>query len=439
MSQQGATKGRIDRRALIRSLGSAGATAAWISAAGPRALGAAQLAKPSSDALGKTIALAAAGPGGNPNYVAEDDLKFLPPQEIPAGQPAHLFASLGKEKLLNTYQRMVRSRKWETTMKDLFLGGKDGLAGAFHMYIGQEAIACGVTAALADDDYIVSTHRGHGHLIAKGVELNKMSAEIFFKSTGANHGYSGSMHMLDTSKGVLGMNGIVGASFYIATGAAYSAVVRKTKQVAVAFAGDGAANSVYYFSAVRNATMYKLPAIFVIENNFQQQGVPMATVTPTRQISDYTKGLGIPSVTLDGNDAAAVYAATKAAVNRARSGGGPSVIDAITYRWYDHAGTAGAKIGVDGAFGLSYRSDEAVRQWMLRDPIARLKTFLLERKLVTETELTRIDVDAQAAVDGSIEFARNSPDPKAEDGLKNVYAGITVAPTQFFGGEPQHG
>ena len=165
----------------------------------------------------------------------------------------------------------------------------------------------------------------------------------------------------------------------------------------------------------------------------------MATVTPTRQISDYTKGLGIPSATLDGNDVAAVYAATKAAVDRARSGGGPSVIDAITYRWYDHAGTAGAKIGVDGAFGLSYRSDEAVRQWMLRDPIARLKSFLLERKLVTETELTRIDVDAQAAVDGSIEFARNSPDPKAEDGLKNVYAGITVAPTQFFVGEPQHG
>lgn len=439
MSQQGTTKGRIDRRTLIRTLGSAGATAAWVSAAAPRPLGAGQPTKPSSGVLGKTITLAATGPGGNPNYVPEDDLKFLPPQEIPAGQAAELFAGLPKEKLLASYERMVKSRKWETTMKDLFLGGKDGLAGAFHMYVGQEAIACGVTAALDDNDYIVSTHRGHGHLIAKGVDLNKMSAEIFFKSTGANHGYSGSMHMLDTSKSVLGMNGIVGASFYIAAGAAYSAVVRKTKQVAIAFAGDGAANSVYYFSAVRNATMYKLPAIFVIENNFQQQGVPMPTVTPTRQIADYTKGLGIPSVTLDGNDVAAVYAATKAAVDRARSGAGPSVIDAITYRWYDHAGTAGAKIGADGAFGLSYRSDEAVRQWMSRDPIVRLKTFLLERKLATESELARIDGDAQAAVDASIEFARKSPDPKAEDGLKNVYAGLSVAPTQFLGGEPQHG
>jgi len=181
--------------------------------------------------------------------------------------------------------------------------------------------------------------------------------------------------------------------------------------------------------------MYKLPAIFVIENNFQQQGVPMATVTPTRQISDYTKGLGIPSVTVDGNDVAAVYAATKTAVDRARSGTGPSVIDAITYRWYDHAGTAGAKIGVDGAFGLSYRSDEAVRQWMSRDPIARLKTFLLERKLATDSELARIGENAQAAVDASIEFARKGPDPKPEDGLKNVYAGFSVAPTQFFGGQ----
>jgi len=193
---------------------------------------------------------------------------------------------------------------------------------------------------------------------------------------------------------------------------------------------------VYYFSAVRNSAMYKLPAIFVIENNFQQQGVPMATVTPTRQISDYTKGLGVPSVTIDGNDVASMYAAARQAVERARAGGGPSVIEGITFRWYDHAGVAGAKAGADGAFGLAYRSDEAVRQWMARDPIARFRTFLLERKLASESELAAIDAGAQSAVDASIEFARRSPDPRPEDGLKNVYAKGSVAPTQFFGAVP---
>jgi acetoin:2,6-dichlorophenolindophenol oxidoreductase subunit alpha len=434
--EQEVTRVIIDRRTLIKTLGSAGATAAFVSVCPPPALGASAAVPPAKPLLpesGKTITLAATGPGANPRYVPDDDLKFVPPERIPSGQAADLFANLPKDKLLLTYERMVKSRKWETRMKDLFLGGKDGLYGAFHIYIGEEAIANGVAAALNQDDFIVSTHRGHGHLIAKGCDLNKMSAEIFFKTTGLNCGYGGSMHMADVSKGVLGMNGIVGVSFYIAAGAAYSAWVRKTRQVAVAFAGDGAANSVYYFSAVRNAAMYKLPAIFVIENNFQQQGIPMATVTPTKQISDYTKGLGIPSVTLDGNDVAAVYTATKAAADRARSGAGPTIIEAISFRWYDHAGFGGAKVGADGAFGLPYRSDEAVRQWMSRDPIVRVKTFLLEKQLATEAELARIESDAQAAVDASIEFARQSPDPKPQDGLKNVYASGSVLPTQFFG------
>jgi len=437
MSEQGVTKARIDRRSFVKILGSAGATAAFVSTCTPQALGTQSAAPATITPLpspGKTITLAATGPGANPDYEPKDDLKFLPPKKIPAGQAADLFASLPKDKLLTTYERMVKSRRWETKMKDLFVGGKDGLYGAFHPYVGEEAIANGVVTALNEDDYIVSTHRGHGHLVAKGGDLNKMSAEIFFKQTGANHGYGGSMHMVEVNKGILGMNGIVGASFYIAAGAAYSAWVRGTKQVAVAFAGDGAANSVYYFSAVRNAAMYKLPTIFVIENNFQQQGIPMATVTPTKQISDYTKGLGIPSLTIDGNDVAHVYAATKAAVDRARSGAGPTVIEAVTFRWYDHSGFAGAKEGMDGAFGLSYRSDEAVRQWMSRDPIVRFKMFLIEKNLATDGELAAIERDAQAAVDASIEFARKSPDPKPEDGLKNVYAKGTVPPTQFFGG-----
>ncbi len=432
MSDQVKTNGKVDRRTFLKIVGSAGASAAFIGA--PNLLQ--PPATPPSSPLFQQgcLALATEGPGGNPNYQPSDDLKFVPAEKIPDGPAATAFAALDKSRLLRAYQRMVTSRKWETKFKDLFIDGKDALYGAFHIYVGEEAIANGVMTALNDDDYIVSTHRGHGHLAAKGGDLNKMAAEIFFKATGYDKGYGGSMHMTDLSKNILGMNGIVGASWYIAAGAAYGALVRKSKQVAVAFGGDGASNSAYYFSAVRNAQNMKLPVIFVVENNMQQQGIAMATVTPTKTIADYTKGLNVPSYFIDGNDVTAVYATMKTAIDRARSGGGPSVIEALSFRWYDHAGTAGAKVGVDGAFGLPYRSDEAVRAWMSRDPIVRYKNFLLDRKLVTADELTKIETDAQAAVDASIDFARKSPDPKPTDGLLNVYAKGSVAATQFFGG-----
>jgi pyruvate dehydrogenase E1 component alpha subunit len=291
-------------------------------------------------------------------------------------------------------------------------------------------------ANLNKDDYIVSTHRGHGHLIAKGGDLNKMSAEIFFKPTGYNKGFGGSMHITDADLGILGMNGIVGAAWYIAAGAAYAAKLRGTPQVAVGFGGDGAANSPYYFSALRNAWNYKLPMVAVVENNFWQISIPMASNVPGGNASTYTKGLPIPSVTVDGNDLAEVFAATKEAVERARAGFGPSVIEAITYRWYDHAGFAGAKAGIDGAFGLPYRSDTEVQTWMARDPILRYRLFLLDRKLFTEEELTKIETDAQKAVDDSIEFARSSPNAKPEDGVLNVFASGSVEPTQFLNGKP---
>jgi TPP-dependent pyruvate/acetoin dehydrogenase alpha subunit len=443
MSEQELTKGKVDRRTFLKMLGSAGASAAIVSVGAPQFLGPStgpgQMQPPtapfgSPEYQAQCLALATTGPGGNPGYQPSDDLKFLPAEKIPAGPAADAFAALDKSKLITAYQRMVTSRKWETKMKDLFLAGTDALYGAFHMYIGEEAIANGVMTALNPDDYIVSTHRGHGHLVAKGGDLNKMSAEIFFKASGYDKGYGGSMHMTDLSKSILGMNGIVGASWYIAAGAAFGAVVRKSKQVAVAFGGDGAANSAYYFSAVRNAQNMKLPVIFVIENNMQQQGIAMATVTPTKTLADYTKGLNVPSFFIDGNDITNVYATMKDAVDRARSGAGPTVIEALTFRWYDHAGTAGAKVGVDGAFGLPYRSDDAVRAWMGRDPIARYKTFLTDRNLATAAELTQIETDAQTVVDASIAFARSSPDPKPSDGLLNVYATGSVAPTQFFGG-----
>jgi pyruvate dehydrogenase E1 component alpha subunit len=382
----------------------------------------------------KSIPLATSGPGGNREWKAGDAVKFLPPEKIPSsGKASDTLAGLPKAKLLEIYQRMNASRKWETAMKDLFVSGKDGLYGSFHTYVGEEAIAGGVMAALNEDDYIASTHRGHGHLIAKGGDLNKMAAEIFFKETGYNKGYGGSMHITDMSKGIMGMNGIVGASFYLAAGAAIRSLVRGTKQVAVAFFGDGAANSPYYFSAIRSCTNHKIPVIFVNENNFQYMGIPMASVVPTKYISEYTKGLDIPHHLVDGNDVTAVYAAAKDAVDWARAGKGPSMIEGITYRWYDHSGFAGGKANVDGAFGLPYRSDEEVRQWMSRDPIARFKTWLLERRLATAAELDGIEAGAQSAVEASIVFARQSKDPNPAAGVHNTHAGGPVAATQFFG------
>jgi pyruvate dehydrogenase E1 component alpha subunit len=240
------------------------------------------------------------------------------------------------------------------------------------------------------------------------------------------------MHITDMSKGIMGMNGIVGASYYMAAGAALRAMVRGTKQVSVAFFGDGAAASPYYFSAVRSAANHKIPCIFVNENNFQYMGVPMALTVPTKYISEYTKGLDIPHHLVDGNDLTAMYAATKAAVDHARAGNGPSMIEAITYRWYDHAGFAGGKVGQDAAMGLPYRTDEEVRQWMSRDPLVRYKAWLLAKGLASEAELSGIEAATQKAVEASVEFARSSADPAPEAGVLNTYAAGPVEATQFY-------
>jgi TPP-dependent pyruvate/acetoin dehydrogenase alpha subunit len=426
--------GMIDRRHLLKLIGAAGASAAVVSTGCSNPFQAdVNAAGLTGGEWDKPIRLATAGPGGNKNWKPGDSARFLPPERIPtSGAASDLVASLPKEKLLLMYQRMQESRRWETTMKDLFLAGKDGLYGAFHPYVGEEAIAAGVMAVLNDDDYIASTHRGHGHLIAKGGDLNRMSAEIFFRETGYNKGYGGSMHITDMSKGIMGSNGIVGASFYLAAGAALRGRIRGTKQVGVAFYGDGAAASPYYFSAVRSCANLKLPVVFVNENNFTFMGVAMALTAPTKYISEYTRGLDIPHHVVDGNDVTAVYAATREAADWARAGNGPSVIEGMTYRWYDHSGFAGAKVGQDGARGLPYRSDEEVRSWMSRDPLMRYKTWLLAKGLVAEGELAGVESDVKARVEASIEFARQSrhPDPRA--GVLNTYAKGAAPATQFY-------
>ena len=326
-------------------------------------------------------------------------------------------------------------------MKDLFLGGKDGLYGAFHTYVGEEAVAVGAMGSLNDDDYIASTHRGHGHLIAKGGDLNKMSAEIFFKASGYNKGYGGSMHITDMSKGIMGMNGIVGASYYMAAGAAIRARVRNTKQVGVAFFGDGASASPYYFSAVRSCANHKIPVIFVNENNFQYMGVPMAFTVPTKYIREYTQD---SAFRISWSTATTSRRCTPRR-RKPSSGRGPGkgrrVIEGDHLSLVRPRRLRRRQVGQDAAMGLPYRSDEEVRQWMSRDPQLRFKTWILAkglahggRTLGRSTRRTRPRSRRRSS------SRRKSADPTPEAGVLNTYAKGAAAATQFYnrkGARPQ--
>jgi TPP-dependent pyruvate/acetoin dehydrogenase alpha subunit len=337
-----------------------------------------------------------------------------------------------KEKLLEMYGHMLTSRWWEDGIKEVFLAGKDNLYGVYHLYIGEEAIAVGAIGVLNPDDYIVSHHRGHGHLIAKGGDINKMSAEIFFREGGYNKGFGGSMHITDVSKGILGMNGIVGVSHMLAGGAAYGIKVKGTKQVAVSFGGDGSVLNGWFYSALRNAALYKLPLIMIIENNGYQVAMPTEETIALHDLSKLAAGLEVPGYTVDGQDVLAVYSVMKTAVDRARAGLGPTLIEAKTYRFYDHAGLAGAKSGVLGAFGLPYRSDKDVKAWIANDPLPKFRNTLIAIGVLTEQEADQMETDVKKRVADSMDFARASPVPKPEGGLNNVYAQGSVSASQMF-------
>jgi pyruvate dehydrogenase E1 component alpha subunit len=318
------------------------------------------------------------------------------------------------------YTDMLKIRFWETKIKDL--GLKGGFRGVAHLYVGEEAIAVGVCAALRKDDYIASTHRGHGHLIAKGGDLKLMLAEITHKATGYCKGYGGSLHITDMGLGILGMNGIVGASHLLGAGAAYGIRVKGTDQVVVSFGGDGSIQGSFFTSAANSAATYRLPWICVIENNQYQISVRCSDVYAIKDLARRADGYGIEGRVADGNDVLTVYDAAKYAVEKARAGGGPTVIECKTYRWYDHYGFGGSRIGVDGAFGLGYRSDRELRDWMAKDPIRRFRQFLVDEKVLTEERANKILEEVRQAVDDAAAFAEAQPVPKPEDGLLNVFA-----------------
>ncbi|NQT83977.1 thiamine pyrophosphate-dependent dehydrogenase E1 component subunit alpha [bacterium] len=318
------------------------------------------------------------------------------------------------------YTDMLKIRLWESKIKDLILTG--GFRGVAHLYVGQEAIAVGVCNALRKDDYIASNHRGHGHLIAKGGDLGLMLAEITHKATGYCKGYGGSLHITDMSLGILGMDGIVGTAHLFGAGAAYGIKVKGTDQVAVSFGGDGSLQNSFFSSAANAAAAWKLPWIGVIENNAFQIWVRSSDVYGIQDLARRADGYGIEGRVVDGNDVLSVYNVAKYAAEKARAGGGPTIIECKTYRWYDHYGAGGAKRGVDGAFRLGYRSDRELRDWMAKDPIPRFRKFLVNEKVMTEQRADEIVAEVTQAVEDAVAFAKAQPVPKPEDGLLNVFA-----------------
>ena len=315
-----------------------------------------------------------------------------------------------RELLLGMYRKMVEVRTFEDKLYFLFLNTI--MPGTMHQYNGQEAVAVGVCSVLKEDDYITSTHRGHGHCIAKNADLNRCMAEMFAKDTGLCRGMGGSMHIADFSVGMLGATGIVGAGIPIATGAGLSIQIRETDQVAVAFLGEGATNEGSFHESLNMAAVWKLPVIYVVENNLYGFSTPYREVFPTKDIARRGEAYGIPNEVVDGQDVWAVYEAAGRAIDHARGGGGPSLIECQTYRYRGHSRFEPA----------SYRTKEEVNEWKKRDPIKLWAARLLDQVVASDEELKAIRKEVQKRMDEAIEFAERSPDPSPDLPLELVFA-----------------
>lgn len=312
------------------------------------------------------------------------------------------------ETLLGIHRTMVRIRLFEERVAELFLARK--LPGFVHLYLGMEAVAAGVCAALRPDDTITSTHRGHGHAIAKGVGLNELMAELYGKETGACRGFGGSMHVADFSLGMLGANGIVAAGCGIAAGAGLSARYRGSGQVAVCFFGDGGINKGTFHESLNLAAVKQLPVVYVCENNQYAQYTAIGRTTHVADLSQRAAAYGIPGESVDGNDAVAVLAAAGAAVSRARDGRGPTLLVASTYRFGGHfVGDA-----------EEYRESAEVEGWRERDPIPRLEAHLLAEGTLDEGARALVWEKAAAEVAAAERFAEESPDPDPAVSLREV-------------------
>lgn len=317
--------------------------------------------------------------------------------------------TLKKGKMIEMYRKMLEIRHFEEKVYDLY--GQNLVPGTIHLYAGQEAVAVGVCANLRKNDYITSTHRGHGHCIAKGAQLNRVMAEILGKKTGYCRGKGGSMHIADFSIGMLGATAVVGAGIPIAAGAGLSIRLRKTDQVVACFFGEGASNQGTFHEGINMAAIWKLPVLFVCENNLYAMGTRQSRIMAIENVADRAAAYGIPGVIVDGNNVMAVYEAAREAVERARRGKGPTLMECKTYRHKGHS-------RFDPA---TYRPKEEVEEWLKRDPITRFRARLLEMKSLTEEEANKIEQEVAAAVEDAVKFALESPYPAPEEALEHVH------------------
>lgn len=313
--------------------------------------------------------------------------------------------------LLDMYRRMVRIRRFEEKLAALFKRGK--LPGFVHLYIGEEAAAVGLCSALRADDRITSTHRGHGHLIAKGAQVDRMMAELFGRVSGYCRGKGGSMHIVDFGLGIIGTNGIVGGGIPIGTGAAFGDKHLGRDNVTVTFFGDGASNQGVFFEAMNLAAIWKLPVIFACENNGYTEWTPTEKLTAGK-ISDRGTPFGIPGIAVDGNDVMAVRAVADEAVARARAGEGPTLIEARTYRWHGH--NEGEE-----TFAGNYRPQDEQDRWRAQEPIARFREHLLSG-VHDAAALDQVDAEETQRVEDAVTYAENSPFPDAEEALADLFA-----------------
>ena len=311
---------------------------------------------------------------------------------------------------LALYEKMVEIRQCEEQLNAVF--AKNLFPGYIHSYMGQEACAVGVCAALRQDDWIVSTHRGRGHYLAKGMALTPMMCEMFGKANGICGGRGGEMHAADPALGILGGNGIVGGGIPYATGAAYSAVLDGIDRVCTVFFGEGASNQGSFHEALNLAAAWNLPLLFVCENNLYAEMTPFSETARVPDVAARAHGYGIPGLSVDGTDVLAVRAAALDAVARARSGQGPTLLELKTYRYGGHF----------QGDPCNYRTREEEQQWRARDAVARFRAVLLQQGLQQEEELSALESRITATIAAAIEFALASADPDPSDALRHVYA-----------------
>jgi 2-oxoisovalerate dehydrogenase E1 component len=320
-------------------------------------------------------------------------------------------ASINKDESLALYRKMLIIRRTEEQLAKSHQAGM--IPGACHTYVGEEAVASGVCAHLRDDDAVFSTHRGHGHALAKGVPPRELIAELYGRATGVSRGRGGSMHLFSPERGMMGTSGIVGPCILQATGAGYSFKLRKTDNVGVAFFGDGAFNNGALHEGVNLAAIWDLPVIFVNENNMYATEVPFAYATRNVDTAERVATYGIPTCAVDGNDVVAVYEAAGEAIARARAGGGPTFIECKTYRTRAHA---------EGMRDAGYRTPEEVDSWKGRDPILSLRERSIKANLAAEEDFIRIDDEIREMVAEAAEFARNSPYPDGATATNYIYS-----------------